>query len=57
MEFKHSLYCSNEPCSFCGSYNKLRVFPINFVKMDILFDEVTKIDVLQIVSDPKPPHL
>ena len=57
MEFKHSLYHSNEPCSFCGSYNKLRLFPINFVKMDILFDEVTKIDVLQIVSDPKPPHL
>ena len=32
---------------------------MNYVKMDILFEEleITKIDLLQTVSDPKVPHL
>ena len=63
MEVKHLLYCSTDYMSLTHSailvINKLRVFFMNYVKMDILFDdlEITKIDILQNVSDPKVPHL
>lgn len=53
IEVKHILYCSNYTSLTLSAIlviNKLKVFFINCVKMDILFD-VTKIDLLQTVSD------
>lgn len=53
IEVKHILYCSNYMSLTLSAIlviNKLKVFFINCVKMDILFD-VTKIDLLQTVSD------
>lgn len=54
IEVKHILYCSNYVSLTLSAailvINKLKVFFINCVKMDILFD-VTKIDLLQTVSD------
>lgn len=53
IEVKHILYCSNYVSLTLSAIlviNKLKVFFINCVKMDILFD-VTKMDLLQTVSD------
>lgn len=53
IEVKHILYCSNYMSLTLSAIlviNKLKVFFINCVKMDILFD-VTKMDLLQTVSD------